>query len=412
MKPSIFLKLLPPIGLAVVAVMLAANSLVAQLPYGDWDVGIKCRGGEIGFRLSVSESSNGVQASLINGPEAIKVPQVTVTEDSIKLDIDHYDSVVELVRSPDDPNVLTGVWKKRRGPEKWSTMKCRAVPHVDHEYESPLAFLGRWAVKFSSSEDPAVAIFQKSQHSNQVVGTFLTTTGDYRFLAGQVQGDTLELSCFDGAHAFLFRAKIDEANNLTGDFWSSSAWHETWTAQLDPEAELPDDFRQTEIAKSIDWSALRFPNLDGKHQALDDPSFAGKARLIYVFGSWCPNCHDAGAYFATLEKKYGEQGLSILGLAFELTGDFDRDTAQIKKYLRRHGSTYPVLVAGMADKAEASKALPILDRIRSYPTTIFLDGNNQVTAIHTGFAGPATGEAFEKLKRKFEQQIEQNLGLR
>jgi hypothetical protein len=57
--------------------------------------------------------------------------------------------------------------------------------------------------------------------ANKVTGTFLTTTGDYRFLEGTVSGNQLYLSCFDGGHAFLFTAKIDDDKTLSdGKFFS------------------------------------------------------------------------------------------------------------------------------------------------------------------------------------------------
>ena len=163
------------------------------------------------------------------------------------------------------------------------------------------------------------------------------------------------------------------------------------------------------MSENVELGRLSFPDLDGNPTRLDDPKFAGKIRIIYVFGSWCPNCHDAAEYFASLEKKYGDKGLSILGLAFEMTGDFKRDSEQVKKYLARHGSSYPVLIAGLSDKAKASKSLPILDKVRSYPTTIFLDAKGNVKAIHTGFTGPATGESFTQLKEQFEKLITEEI---
>ena len=80
-------------------------------------------------------------------------------------------------------------------------------------------------------------------------------------------------------------------------------------------------------------------------------------------------------------------------LAFEVTGDFERDARQVRIYAERHGVEYPLLVAGLSDKDEASRAFPVLDRVRSYPTTIFTDRDGGVRAIHTGFSGPATGAA-------------------
>ena len=85
----------------------------------------------------------------------------------------------------------------------------------------------------------AVGVF--NQKDNRVTGTFLTTTGDYRYLEGNIIGDSLLLSCFDaGGHAFLFKAKVGADKKMTGTFTSGFTGFETWTAQLDPKAELPD----------------------------------------------------------------------------------------------------------------------------------------------------------------------------
>ncbi|MBL4686429.1 MAG: hypothetical protein JKY37_17675 [Nannocystaceae bacterium] len=55
----------------------------------------------------------------------------------------------------------------------------------------------------------------------------MTDTGDYRYLDGRYEAGTLELSCFDGGHAFLFRARVDESGRLVGDFWSRGSYHAT-----------------------------------------------------------------------------------------------------------------------------------------------------------------------------------------
>src|SRR5690606_40088961 len=54
-----------------------------------------------------------------------------------------------------------------------------------------------------------------------VKGTFRTKTGDYRFLAGVVSGDSLKLSAFDGSHVYLFMAKVSDST-LEGKFYSGN----------------------------------------------------------------------------------------------------------------------------------------------------------------------------------------------
>ncbi len=143
---------------------------------------------------------------------------------------------------------------------------------------------------------------------------------------------------------------------------------------------------------------------------MNDPAFAGRARILEVFGTWCPNCYDATTYLVDLHERYGERGLSIVGLAFEMTGDFERDAEQVRVYSEHHGIRYPILIAGTSDKAEASKAFPLIERVKSYPTTIFMDGDGNVHTVYSGFSGPATGEAYARLQTLFESTIEELLG--
>jgi hypothetical protein len=113
-----------------------------------------------------------------------------------------------------------------------------------------------------------------------------------------------------------------------------------------------------------------------------------------------------------LDRRYRDDGLSIVGLAFEMTGDPARDTAQVRTYARLSGVEFPLLIAGTSDNDEAGRALPLVDRVRAFPTTIFLDGDGTIRATYTGFSGPATGEESTRLRRRFEALIEGLLGLR
>ena len=105
------------------------------------------------------------------------------------------------------------------------------------------------------------------------------------------------------------------------------------------------------------------------------------------------------------DRKYGDK-VSVVGVAFELTGDLERDAAQVQKYLSRHKLDHTVLIGGKSDKAEASEVMTFIDEVRSYPTTIFADSSGEIIAVHQGFSGPATGEAYVELKKKFESVID------
>jgi hypothetical protein len=68
--------------------------------------------------------------------------------------------------------------------------------------------------------------------------------------------------------------------------------------------------------------------------------------------------------------------------------------------------TYAVLLAGVSDKAEATKAVPDLSAVLSYPTTVFIGRDGAVRWIHSGFAGPGTGRHHEELVAEMEERIE------
>lgn len=382
---------------------------------GTWRAWLDSPGGELPFGLELSREGNAWQAWIINGDDRIDVPSTSWTGESLILDITHYDAKIT-ARYDASHRRLTGEWKKR-GKKEWTQLPFHATYGSMKRFEpdsiankptGQFNVSGQWRATFSSSEESYVAKFQQ-ENDGRVTGTIMTPTGDYGFLEGTMEGNRLRLSVFDGAHAFLFDAKLSTAGQLTGDFWSRDKWHETWTATRDPDAALPDAFKQTKWTPKATLGDIAFPDLEGSMRSLDDPAFRGNARILMIFGSWCPNCYDASKYLTELHGRYGEQGLSILGIAFELTDDPKRNAKQVKKYVKRHGIGYPVLVAGFADTPKVAQVLPVIDKLRSYPTTIFLDGKNKFRAIHTGFTGPATGDEYTKMRNKFESIINEIL---
>ncbi len=337
-----------------------------------------------------------------------------------QLRFDEYDSVLSAVGtgSCTTPSVIPqhffrwGTWTKKRW-QKDAEMEFVAIPveSLDDRFDviedagKPGAFGGRWSVDFESSDELAIGTF--SVDANQIAsGTFLTTTGDYRYLAGRVDGDLMRLSTFDGAHAFLFHARLQADGSIEGDFWSGNWHHETWTAVRDDDAQLPDAFEQTTVTDSEAIEELVFKDLDGTPtRVLDVLDRSGaKARIIEIFGSWCPNCSDAGRELVSLKESFGDN-LAIVGLAFEITEEFGRSVEQVKRHHEHIGSDWPILIGGLYNKDKATETLGFLDRVRSYPTLVFLDEHNEVLAVYSGFSGPATGEAYTKQRARFDELI-------
>jgi len=375
---------------------------------------LKSPGGSLEFGLELDWTHEHMTAAIRNGSERIPVPQAIFDSASKKLTLGfpHYDSSIVAEWDGGSESAITGVWRKRTaGDNKWIEMPFTATPPVNDnriaDTRKPADVSGRWAVDFAGDDDPLVGVF--TEKDGVVAGTFLTSTGDYRYLSGAMQNQSMTLSCFDGAHAFLFRAELDGEGKLAGDFWSSTNWHDTWTAVRDDDATLPDPLGLTTWNETVRLGDLKFPDTKGVLHSLDEQQFAGRAVVLQLFGTWCPNCDDAGNFLAALHQEYSPKGLSVVGLAFELTDEAERNARQVQRYVDRHGTRFPVLIAGLSDKARATESFRALDRVRSYPTTVFLNGRGEVRAIYTGFSGPATGDEHERLKKTFHTIIRELL---
>lgn len=385
---------------------------------GIWRAVLTLPGGELPFQLQIDEQG----AVIRNGSEVIPFSSVERDGSQVVFRMAGYDSAIHATwKGPGTP--LTGEWIRTRPEGKQDRLQFTAMAGDARRFlptaaaaleDAPESVAGAWSVVFTNEageQEPARGEFRQEGHL--VTGTFLTSTGDYRFLAGDYVGGVLRLSCFDGAHAFLFRATAQSKTTLEGDFWSRGTYHATWTARrmdaAHDEDGLPDPFEMVGLTNDEGRLEFTFPDLDGTPVSLSDPRFAGQVVLVSVFGTWCPNCNDEAPLLARWVRDYGRQGLQIIGLAYEFTGDVERDRSMVRLYAERHGLEFPLLLAGTNDKKAAAATLPDLTAILAYPTTVFVGRDGRVRKIHSGFAGPGTGEHHLQLVARLEAIIEELL---
>ena len=370
--------------------------------------------GELPFTFEVVyDNDTSFHIEIINGEERIIVPEAHISfgrtrqraQDTIRIDFPVYDTYISGAFAG---GVIEGNWVV-------NNRENYAIPFVAKQGKpyrftplrnEPTADLsGKWEASFSIDTDapyPAIGEFQ--QTGNKLTGTFLTETGDYRFLEGTVQGNKFWLSVFDGAHAFLFSGKILNDNEITGGFYSGKHYKTIWEAKRNESATLTSPDSLTYLLPGYNDISFSFPNPEGKMISLDNPEYQGKAKIIQILGTWCPNCRDETTFLVDFLKNNPMPDLAVIALSFEKHKDPAKANAVIRTYKEKFGMDYEIVWAGPADKKEANKSLPMLNHVLSYPTMIFLDKNNQVQRIHTGFYGPATSQ-YEHFKKDFEQFV-------
>lgn len=377
-----------------------------------WRAVLKTPGGDLPFGLMIwpNADKKTYQAYIFNGKEQLPMDTATVQGDSIHIPIALFET--ELVAKVSD-GLMNGYWRRHRTGTEYQTMPFvaqrgqvnRFLPKLSSSSQ-PVSVSGNWSAMFKSEDGSsyeAVGIFD--QTGDHVTGTFLTTTGDYRYLEGNVFGDSLFLSTFDGSHAFLFKAKVAN-QKMTGTFNAGFTGFETWTASFNPNAALPDANSLTLLKPGKTTLTFSFPQPNGDSISLADPRFKGKVTIVQILGTWCPNCMDETKFLSPWYQKNKSRGVEIVGLAFEKTADMVESGPKITRMKERFNVGYPIALAGTNNKAEASKALPDLNQVLAFPTTIFIDKKGVVRQINTGFSGPGTGPYYDKLVDEFNRLVD------
>lgn len=378
-------------------------------PTEDWRVLVTLPQAELPVRLWLA--ADGSEAWFENGRERVLVPEIRRDAGRWVLRFPAFNNALEL--QPAGTEMSGTLTLVKRGYEQ--VMPVRAEPNPGFRFSAdprPVTDLtGRWEVTFTPDEDdPYLAVGEFDQQGGRLTGTFLTAKGDYRFLAGEVDGARLRLSTFDGAHAYVFSAEVGADGTLAGDFWSGTRWHERWVARRNFDAALPDPYGLTYLKPGWERLDFSFPNLEGRPVSLSDPRYRGKVVLVTLAGTWCPNCADEAEFLAGYLAAHRHRGVEAITLLYEHVEEFEVAAALGRALRDKHGLEHELLIAGSSEKTRAAQTLPMLNHVLAYPTLILVDRSGGVRAIHTGFSGPATGEHYRAFVADFEARMEVLLG--
>ena len=368
--------------------------------------------GELPFTFEVIYTdADHFYIEIINGDERIKVEDVTwgrkkyKAQDTIRIDFPVYETYI-IARY--EANVMEGHWYV---PAKGDYSIPFVAKHgKDHRFtnlrkEPTFEANGNWATTFFEEDSSSyTGIGEFKQKDNYLTGTFRTETGDYRYLGGTVQANKLYLSCFDGAHAFLFEAKYLEDGTLSGYFRSGNHYTATWDARKDDNFKLTDPNELTFLKEGYDKIAFTFPDLEGNQVSISDEKYKGKVKIVQIFGTWCPNCAEETKYLSNYYNNLKDENLAIVSLAYERRTEFEQAAKVVGTWKDRFDVNFDVLIAGNSSKIDAAKTLPMLNKIISFPTLIFIDQNDKVRKIHTGFNGAATSQ-YEAFTKEFESFV-------
>lgn len=117
---------------------------------------------------------------------------------------------------------------------------------------------------------------------------------------------------------------------------------------------------------------------DGKATRL--ASFRGKAVLLNFWATWCGPCKIEMPWLVDLQKKYGPEGLQIVGVAMDDTSD-----KEIADFAHKMGVNYVVLKG-------SEKVGDLYGGVDRLPLTYYIDRSGKVVDETIGLAGEAVIE--------------------
>lgn len=395
-------------GVVVTLLLISCNSGNSTLKEGVWRGVFDLESNEIPFIFEVKGSSpDSLSVSLINGEERFPLGKITYRNDSVTIPVDLYDAVLtgKLLDNRIDGRFIRLTAEK---PDKGIPFKAQwgQSQRFLTVAEIPQFSLGgTWDIEMLNPDHPnhTVGIFE--QRENLLTGSILTNSGDYRFLEGVVYGKRFQLSAFSGSSPYLVEGEFTSDSTFVGAFVTPRR-SVIIEGRRNPSAALADPYGLSALKEGFTTLDFSFPNLDGNPVSLADSRYKGKVVIVSILGSWCPNCLDEAAFLSPWYKENRKRGVEILGLAFERKNDFDFAKRTLTRLIERFDIQYQILFAGQSGTDSASKALPALNGIAAFPTTIFIDKKGAVRKVHTGFSGPATGKFYEDFKGEFNRLVD------
>ena len=358
----------------------------------------------IPVRLEVTDSTWNIH----NATEIIHLHPTYYGADSFLVEMPLFHTILRGRIASD--TTLDGFWvDPTRVPQAaiHFSLQPNPIPHVSFPDNAPETV---WECHFSPDQPEnrteAVGLFKTYQ--GHMHATFLTETGDYRFLEGHTTGQSIELACFDGTHLFYFCANIEGDSLTDGHFLSGNTWQENWNGFHNPNEQLRDPDSLT-ILKSNEQFEFTAIDLNKKTIHFDSTAFQNRVSIVQIFGSWCPNCTDESRFLKELYAAYHTKGLQIIPVAFEREATVSDQLFRIQRQFKDLGLPYSPYLGGTSPKSTAESVFPQLNHVISYPTTIILDKKGKVRKIHTGFYGPSTGKYYMRHKELLTLFVEELL---
>jgi thiol-disulfide isomerase/thioredoxin len=138
---------------------------------------------------------------------------------------------------------------------------------------------------------------------------------------------------------------------------------------------------RAEPARAPAWKLV---DVDGRE--VSSAQFKGKVLVLDFWATWCGPCRSEIPAYVSLQKKYGQEGLAIVGVSLDEEGP--GRAGLVRKFMRKFEMNYTVVFAG----DDTAAAFGGIDAI---PTTFLIDRDGNIRDKKVG--AEASGEYEKKV---------------
>ena len=129
---------------------------------------------------------------------------------------------------------------------------------------------------------------------------------------------------------------------------------------------------------------FKVSTISGQQVSLEN--YRGHVLVLDFFATWCQPCRASIPHLVEMNRKYGNQGLYVLGMSADEDG-----VRVVKAFADRNRITYPIALAGESTQVDFG--------VRSVPVMFVIDKKGRIAEVFRGFSDEVARSTEQLIKK-------------
>jgi peroxiredoxin len=129
---------------------------------------------------------------------------------------------------------------------------------------------------------------------------------------------------------------------------------------------------------------FKVSTISGQQVSLEN--YRGRVLVLDFFATWCQPCRASIPHLVEMNRRYGQQGLYVLGMSADEDGE-----RAVKAFAEQNHVTYPLGLAGESTLIDYG--------VRSVPVMFVIDKKGRVAEVFRGFTDDVARSAEHLIKK-------------